>query len=77
MGFTSNDKQGGLKNERDYLLFSGTGNSYRIARAISNGLDKAALIDIAKMQSPEHSIPSNIVGIIFPLYYFGLPIVVE
>jgi len=57
--------------------FSGTGNSYRIAKAVSSGLEDAKLINIAAQQNRESSHTSNVIGIVFPLYYFGLPVIVE
>ena len=57
--------------------FSGTGNSYRIAKSICGGLENAGLINIAKQQSAERNHSNNIIGLVFPLYYFGLPVIVE
>jgi len=59
------------------FYFSGTGNSYKVAKAMCDGLENATLVNIAKEHSPKHDISSNIVGIVFPLYYFGLPVIVE
>ena len=57
--------------------FSGTGNSYMIAKNICNGLKNYKLINIAKEQIPNNNNTSNVIGIVFPLYYFGIPIIVD
>ena len=57
--------------------FSGTGNSYKVAKTMCDGLENAALVNIAKEHSPKHDVSSNVVGIVFPLYYFGLPVIIE
>ena len=57
--------------------FSGTGNSYRVAKAVSDGLENATLVNIAKEPNPKHDVSSNVVGVVFPLYYFGLPVIIE
>ncbi len=57
--------------------FSGTGNSLKIARDLCEKLEECELISIAKMFQKEHFIlKSEIVGFIFPLYFFGLPKIV-
>lgn len=57
--------------------FSGTGNSYKIAKKICDGLENSTLINIAKEQIPNHDNTNGTIGIVFPLYYFGIPIIVE
>jgi len=57
--------------------FSGTGNSYRIAKKVCDGLENSTLINIAKEQIQKHYNASDTIGIVFPLYYFGIPIIVE
>ena len=57
--------------------FSGTGNSYRIAKKICDGLENSKLINIAKEQILSHDNTNDVIGIVFPLYYFGIPIIVE
>jgi len=55
--------------------FSGTGNSYKIVKKICDGLENSEIINIAKEQT--HNSTSDIIGIVFPIYYFGVPIIVE
>jgi len=57
--------------------FSGTGNSYRVAKAICDDLENSKLVDIAKEHNQKHEATSNVVGFVFPLYYFGLPVIIE
>lgn len=54
--------------------FSGTGNSFYAARTIAAGLEDCELVPIAELSdkelvSPEH----EAVGLVFPMYYEGLP----
>ena len=57
--------------------FSGTGNSYNIAKNICDGLENSKLINIAKLHSLNCDYASETIGIVFPLYYFGIPIIVD
>ena len=56
--------------------FSGTGNSLRVARAIQEGLGDAQLVPIAgAADRPEE--PAERVGLVFPVYAWGPPAIVE
>ncbi|MFX0011489.1 MAG: EFR1 family ferrodoxin [Candidatus Hermodarchaeota archaeon] len=58
--------------------FSGTGNSYSIAKELSQSLKNCELIPIARIwQEPKIEVTSNIIGFVFPLYYWGLPRIVK
>ena len=59
--------------------FSGTGNSYRVAKTLCEtlDLDNAELINIAQRKKHDPDNSKNIIGIVFPIYYFGLPVIVE
>ncbi|MHA1986108.1 MAG: EFR1 family ferrodoxin [Promethearchaeota archaeon] len=58
--------------------FTGTGNSLKIARSISENLDECELVPIAKVFQEKNLIAtSEKVGFIFPLYYSGLPKIVH
>jgi len=57
--------------------FSGTGNAYRVAKTVWAGLEHAKVINMAQQQSREDGYSNNVIGIVFPLYYFGLPVLVE
>jgi len=57
--------------------FTGTGNSLKIAKSLSEKLDKCELIPIAKVWEDDHLASSTEkVGFVFPLYYAGLPKIV-
>lgn len=57
--------------------FSGTGNSLKIARDLSERIEESELVPIAKIWQKDHiASTSEKVGLIFPLYYFGLPKIV-
>jgi len=58
-------------------FFTGTGNSLKIARSISDNLEDCELVPIAKVwQEDNLTATSEKVGFIFPLYYSGLPKIV-
>ncbi|MFX1275751.1 MAG: EFR1 family ferrodoxin [Promethearchaeota archaeon] len=57
--------------------FSGTGNSLKIARDLSEKLERCELVPIAQVWKNENIIStSNKVGFVFPLYFYGLPKIV-
>lgn len=58
------------------FYFTGTGNSYYIAREIANKLN-ASLVRITKKNYNNIIIDEEEVGIVFPLYYSGIPKMVE
>lgn len=59
------------------FYFSGTGNSYHIAKKISNSFDDNTELIKIKDNNYFGVIEDKIVGIVFPIYYFGLPVLVE
>jgi len=56
--------------------FSGTGNSLKIAQDLSNLLPNSELFDISQL-SGEVITNSKIVGIIFPVYVWGMPLIIS
>jgi len=59
------------------FYYSGTGNSLKIAKDISNILENSELIPIAKLWERDSIIPqSEKVGLIFPLYFMGCPSII-
>jgi flavodoxin len=57
--------------------FSGTGNSYAVARDISETLD-GEMIPIAKLEaSDDIRVSENILGLVFPDYHSSLPNIVR
>ncbi|MFX1364132.1 MAG: EFR1 family ferrodoxin [Promethearchaeota archaeon] len=61
----------------EIYYFTGTGNSLKIAKELSNKIEDSLLIPIAKVWELENFKSKNKkVGFIFPLYYSGLPKIV-
>jgi len=56
--------------------FSSTGNSLIVAKDIIRGLDHAELIPITKALAVNQQAVYDIVGFVFPVYMFGLPLIV-
>lgn len=57
--------------------FTGTGNSLKIAKSLSDKIDDCELVPIAKIWEKDYLASSTEkVGFIFPLYYAGLPKIV-
>ncbi|MHA1461028.1 MAG: EFR1 family ferrodoxin [Promethearchaeota archaeon] len=57
--------------------FTGTGNSLKVAKSLSEKLDECELVPIAKVWEEDHLASSTEkVGLVFPLYYAGLPKIV-
>lgn len=72
-----------LEGEIDFpdsilFFFSGTGNSYDLARQISAGIPRSALIPLAPLAGG-FEVPANCrrVGFVFPVYMWGMPLVVR
>lgn len=58
------------------FYFSGTGNSYQVAKKLGTKIEDCELIKIT--DEIKHEIyEDDIIGIVFPVYYFGLPKIVE
>jgi len=57
--------------------FTGTGNSLKIAKSLSEKLDKCELVPIAKVwEDNQLASSTEKVGFVFPLYWGGLPKIV-
>lgn len=55
------------------FYFSGTGNSLELARDIAKNLDKTELISIPLALGKEIYLKADTVGLIFPVYAWGVP----
>lgn len=53
--------------------FSGTGNTLMLARLLAKELDDAEIINIVSCKEPIVTPHADAVGILFPVYAFGLP----
>ncbi|MDP2941541.1 MAG: EFR1 family ferrodoxin [Candidatus Omnitrophota bacterium] len=56
--------------------FSGTGNSLQVARDLANELGGAEIISIAKIINQQPDLSADAIGIIYPVYMFGVPLIV-
>ncbi|MCX5716586.1 MAG: EFR1 family ferrodoxin [Candidatus Omnitrophica bacterium] len=56
--------------------FSATGNSLKVARDLAKELGGADVIPITKTLKNTAELPYDVVGIVFPVYMFGLPLIV-
>lgn len=59
------------------FFFSGTGNSLKVAKDLALELGDTDVISIAKVINSEINLDCDRIGIIFPTYMFGLPLIVE
>lgn len=60
------------------LYFSGTGNSFQVAKDLCDSLSGFNLLKISKLTNKEKIIiKSGCIGIVFPVYYSRLPLIVE
>lgn len=60
------------------LYFSGTGNSFQVARDIDAEIGDFDLCQISSLITEEKiKVESKILGIVFPVYYARLPLIVE
>ena len=57
--------------------FSGTGNSLKIAKDLAAELRDAELISIARVINSEPKVNYEKIGIVFPVYMWGLPVIVS
>jgi ferredoxin len=57
--------------------FSATGNSLTVAKDLAARLDNAQIIPITKALKSNSEQPFDAVGIVYPVYMFGLPLIVR
>ena len=56
--------------------FSATGNSLVVAKDLAKGLDNAELIPISKALKMSEATADEVIGFVYPVYMFGLPLIV-
>ena len=56
--------------------FSATGNSLVVAKDLAKGLDNVELIPISKVLKMPDATAFDRVGLVYPVYMFGLPLIV-
>lgn len=57
--------------------FSGTGNSLRVARDLASELGETTVVPISSVMTKEIHITSERIGIVFPVYVYGIPLMVS
>ena len=57
--------------------FSGTGNSLKVAKDIAAELKDTEIIQICKNNMGINNTTSNKIGIVFPVYVSGMPLLVK
>jgi ferredoxin len=58
------------------FYFSGTGNCLKVARDLARELGDADIFNIAKVIDKEIDLTADRIGIIYPVYMFGMPLIV-
>jgi len=56
--------------------FSATGNSLAVARDIAKGLEEAYVVPIHKVMKYDLDMSADAIGVVFPVYMWGLPLIV-
>ena len=56
--------------------FSSTGNSLVVARDIAKGLEEAYIVPIPKVMEYDIDMSADAIGIVFPVYIWGMPMIV-
>ncbi|HPJ26356.1 MAG TPA: hypothetical protein PLA80_09425, partial [Synergistaceae bacterium] len=64
-------------NELDWYYFSGTGNSLYLARRLAASLEGRSISMAEELRKNKVSCETEMLGLAFPLYYGGLPEMVE
>ena len=59
------------------FYFTGTGNSLSVARDLAAELGDTNLVSIAKAVNGTPDLSSERIGIVYPVYVFGMPLIVE
>ncbi|MDD3297072.1 MAG: EFR1 family ferrodoxin [Candidatus Omnitrophica bacterium] len=63
--------------ENIIFYFSGTGNSLQVARDLARELGNSEIVSIAKVAGREVKISPKRIGLVFPVYMFGIPLIVR
>lgn len=66
-----------FKMKTKLFYFSGTGNSLKVAKDLAAELGDTDIISISKVMNSEINLDCDRIGIIFPTYMFGIPLIVE
>ncbi len=63
--------------QTEIFYFSGTGNSLKVARDLTEEIPQSSITSIPKVIKQEEIICTGIMGIVFPVYMFGIPLIVS
>jgi ferredoxin len=66
-----------LSMKMTLYYFSGTGNSLKVARDLAGELGDTKIISIARVIDRDIDLSSECIGIIYPVYMFGMPLIVS
>jgi ferredoxin len=58
------------------FYFTGTGNCLKVARDLAKELRDTSIINIAQVINNELDLSADCIGIIYPVYEFGMPLIV-
>ncbi len=59
------------------FYFTGTGNSLKVARDLAAELKDCTLTNLAKVINNNLDLSADSIGIIFPVYMFGMPLIIR
>lgn len=59
------------------FYFTGTGNSLKVANDLSKELGETKVYSIAKVINNEIDLSADCIGIVYPVYVFGMPLIVR
>ncbi|MCX5705192.1 MAG: EFR1 family ferrodoxin [Candidatus Omnitrophica bacterium] len=59
------------------FYFTGTGNCLKVARDLAKALDDTKITSISKVLNGEIDLSTDRIGIIYPVYMFGMPLIVS
>jgi ferredoxin len=59
------------------FYFTGTGNCLKVSRDLAAELGDAEIVNIAKVMHKEIDLSAQRIGIVYPVYMFGMPLIVN
>ncbi|MFA5157020.1 MAG: EFR1 family ferrodoxin [Candidatus Omnitrophota bacterium] len=59
------------------FYFTGTGNCLKVARDLANELGQAEAVSIARAINSKAAVNADCIGIVYPVYMFGMPLIVK
>jgi flavodoxin/NAD-dependent dihydropyrimidine dehydrogenase PreA subunit len=59
------------------FYFTGTGNCLKVARDLAAELGEAEVVSIARAISEKKALTADCIGIIYPVYMFGMPLIIK